>query len=59
MEIICVYETIGLLRDILCEVKTSNKALWEKVGQLEKMITETPVSKRKGKLSPSREVRVC
>ena len=33
MEIICVYETIGLLRDILCEVKTSNKALWEKVGQ--------------------------
>ena len=54
-----MYETIGLLQDILCEVKTSNKALWEKVRQLGKMITETPVSKRKGKLSPSREVRVC
>ena len=38
MEIICVYETIGLLQDILCEVKTSNKALWEKVGQLEKIL---------------------
>ena len=50
---------LGLLQNILCEVKASNKALWEKVEQLEKRLDETPVSKRKVKQSPSREVRVC
>ena len=49
---------LGLLQNILCEIKASNKALWEKVEQLEKRLDETPVSKRKVKLSPSREVRV-
>ena len=50
---------LGLFQNILCEVKTSNKALSEKVEQLEERLDETPVSKRKVKLSPSREVRLC
>ena len=33
--------TIGLLQSILREVKSSNKALWEKVEQLERRLDET------------------
>ena len=54
--LIKIMYTIGLLQSILCEVKSSNKALWEKVEQLERKLDETSVPRSK-KLSPSREVR--
>ena len=52
---------LGLLRQILNEVKSSNQILSEKVSELEKKVCElqedTPILKKK-KVSPSREVRV-
>ena len=52
----------GLLKQILMEVKSSNEMLSQKVSELEKKVCElqddTPIPKKRKKLSPSREVRV-
>ena len=52
----------GLLKQILMEVKSSNQMLSQKVSELEKKVCElqedTPIPRKKKKLSPSREVRV-
>ena len=51
----------GLLKQILMEVKSSNEMLSQKVSELEKVCElqdDTPIPKKRKKLSPSREVRV-
>ena len=50
-----------LLQQILLEVRSSNQALKEKVSELEATVAQlqsTPSSRKKIKLTPSREERV-
>ena len=56
-----MYGAIDILQQILNEVKSSNKVIKEKVTQLEKTVNElqqSALSKKKLKLTPSREERV-